>query len=85
MISDIDKVNDYRMIQAGANHFLPIILKMKQTTLSRIISKYKDGERDFVGEAAELSVLSDLEVQIKQNKSNLTNTEQRMANERINK
>lgn len=82
---DVDKLNNHRLIQAGANHVLPILRKRRDAVMARIVSRYKNNEREFVGEAAELCVLLDLEMQLKQNESNLNNLEERQANERNNK
>ena len=80
-IEDIDKTNQYRLIQAGAAHVTPILAKRRADTLARMVAKYKSGEREFVGEAAELSVILDIESQLKQNHAKLTRLEEK-ANER---
>lgn len=66
-------------------HVLPILDKHKESILLRMVSNYKAGEKDFLGEAAELSLIHDLIQKIKQNERNLTNLEERQANERNNR
>lgn len=84
-MNDIDKLNKYRLLHASAGHIIPLIVERRKSTIALMISKYKDGKQDFIGEAAELAVLLDLETKINMNESKLNNLEEKRANDYTSK
>jgi len=79
---NIDNISNHRLIQASALHILPVLDKHKEDILLRMIASYKGGQKDFLGEVAELSLIHDLIQKIKQSERKLTNLEERQAHER---
>lgn len=77
----MSNLNNYRLAHAGFEHVLPLLLKRREAVLGRIVSSYRSGERDFVGLAAELAVIADMQQEFKINEAKLNKSEEERANE----
>lgn len=68
-----DALTEARMFTLAAPVILPLLEKRKRFALGRLEQKFREGSTDFIALAAELTLLADLEREIRQ-KENIFNT-----------
>lgn len=62
---EIEKLNHGRLLRSEASVVLPIIAKRKEGALGRLIAYFKGGQENMLlPTVAELSALSDLEIEM---------------------
>lgn len=74
----LGKLNTGRLLRLETQALLPILEKKTDTVLNRMIHRYRAGEQNFLSEAAELSVLADLLIEIKRSNNHTAQLEEEL-------
>jgi uncharacterized protein YbcV (DUF1398 family) len=76
----IEQLSEARIFALAAPVILPIIMKRKEEALARLMQAHQAGKTDTATIVAELAVLSELEIEIKQKERTYTSFEEKYAN-----
>jgi len=61
---------DARLVAMNDNVVFPMLDKFAKDTMSKMVSLYKSGQKDFLGEVAYLAALNDLRVKFEHIQTN---------------